>query len=123
MRFLLLSALFASSALFAQAQEPAGVDGKWTVSLSAGGRESRQECTFVNKDRELTGKCASDRGNVDLTGKVEGKKIEWTIKVESEAGPVTVVFKGTQDAADHMAGTVLALEYSVEGEFTATRAK
>ena len=85
--------------------------------------KSRQDCTFTQKANDLTGTCSSDAGPVQITGKVDGKSVTWTYKGDSAGGPVTVVYKGTIDSVDRIAGTVTAVEFSIEGEFTATRSK
>ncbi|MBL0159195.1 MAG: hypothetical protein IPP47_19080 [Bryobacterales bacterium] len=97
--------------------------GEWQVQRNAAGRESTGACTFTQQDNDLGGTCTTPGGPVKLTGKVDGKKITWTIKAESEAGPVTVVYAGTLESDDAMSGSVTAVEFSVEGEFKATRSK
>jgi hypothetical protein len=52
---------------------------------------------------------------------VDDKNVTWTEKSESEGGPVTVVYKGTIESATKMTGKVTAVEFSIEGEFKATR--
>jgi len=99
------------------------VAGEWQIHRIAAGRESTQTCTFKQKDSDLTGTCSSDSGPVPLTGKVEGKTVTWTYKADSEGGKVTVVYNGTLESETKMSGTVSAVEFSVEGEFTATRSK
>jgi len=54
---------------------------------------------------------------------VEGKNVTWTYKTDTQGGVVTVIHKGTIESPDKISGTLTAVEYSVEGEFTATRAK
>jgi hypothetical protein len=81
------------------------------------------ECYQSQKDTELSGSCSADQGTVKISGKVDGKKATWTYKGESPGGPVTVVYNGTVDSADKMSGKVTAVEFSVEGDFTATRVK
>jgi preprotein translocase subunit SecD len=98
------------------------LNGKWRVHRSAAGRESEQECTFSQNAGVLTGSCAQGQGTVALNGKVEGDHVTWTIKTESEGGPVTVVYDGKIDSASKLSGKVTAVEFSIEGEFTATRA-
>ncbi|MBI2686640.1 MAG: hypothetical protein HYX27_10015 [Acidobacteria bacterium] len=122
MRVLLLSFLLASAAIAAPADDSVSLNGKWQIHRIAAGRESRQECTFTQKNNDLTGTCRSDQGTVEISGKVDGKKVTWTYKGQSEGGAVTVVYKGTMDSATKIIGTVSALEYGVEGEFTATQA-
>jgi hypothetical protein len=101
----------------------ADLSGKWQIDRNASGNQSRQDCTFVQKANELTGTCSSDGGPVEMKGKVDGKSVTWTYKGDSAGGPVTVVYTGTLDADGKIAGTVTAVEFSVEGEFTATRSK
>jgi hypothetical protein len=97
--------------------------GRWQVHRSAAGNESQLDCRFTQKDSELTGTCESDRGKLQFTGKVDGKQVGWSHKSESPGGPVTVVYKGTVESAAKITGTVTAVEFGIEGEFTATRAK
>ncbi|MBL8177988.1 MAG: hypothetical protein JNK48_25145 [Bryobacterales bacterium] len=98
----------------------ADLSGKWQVHRSAAGRESTQECTLAQKGGELSGSCKGDRGTVEVKGKVEGSNATWTYTAESEGGTVTVVYKGTVESEKKISGTVTAVEFSVEGEFTAT---
>jgi hypothetical protein len=112
-----------ATAGFALAADDTSLSGNWQVDSAAGGSQSRQACALTQKANELTGTCNSERGTVELKGKVDGKNVTWTYKTDSPGGLVTVVYKGTIDSADKMAGTLLAVEYSVEGEFTATRSK
>ena len=101
----------------------ADVSGDWRVKTSAAGREGTSDCAFTQKGADVTGTCKSERGSVQFTGKVEGDRIEFGYKTDSEGGPVTVVFKGKVASNDKMSGSILAVEFSVEGEFTATRTK
>jgi hypothetical protein len=116
MKALLLAFLFAAA-------DDASLTGRWLVHRSAAGNESQIDCLFTHKDSALSGTCESDRGKLEFTGKVDGKAVTWTHKSESPGGPVTVVYKGTVASPDKITGTVTAVEFSIEGEFTATRAK
>ena len=97
--------------------------GEWRIHRIAGSNESDQTCTFIQKASELTGACSSANGPVQLNGKIEGKKATWTYKAESQGGPVTVVYKGVLDSETKMSGIVTAIEFAIDGEFTATRSK
>jgi len=123
MRPLFLVFLLAAVAVLVPAADDSSIAGNWQVHTSAAGREGKADCALVQKSGELTGTCTTDRGTVPIAGKVEGKRVTWTYKTDSEGGPVTVVFDGTAESADKMAGKVTALEFSIEGEFTATRSK
>ncbi|MCC6538053.1 MAG: hypothetical protein IT162_10910 [Bryobacterales bacterium] len=96
--------------------------GKWKLHTSAAGRESDSTCTFTQKANELTGSCTGERGTVQINGKVEDKSVTWMYKTEYDGGPLTVVFKGKVDSATKLTGTLTAVEFGVDGEFTATQA-
>ena len=124
MRFLVLPFWLAAAIVLPTAAHAASLDGKWQVHRIAAGTESQQECTFTQKGDDLTGSCSSsDRGTVEISGKVDGKNVTWTYTSDSPGGQVTVVYKGTLDSDDKMTGKVTAVEFSIEGEFTATRSK
>jgi hypothetical protein len=96
--------------------------GTWKIQRSAGGNESQQDCAITQKDNDLSGTCAAaDRETVKITGKVSGKTVTWTYKGDSPGGPVTVVYNGTIESPTRIAGKVTAVEFSIEGDFTATR--
>lgn len=124
---LLFSSLMAPHVTFllaAQADSAAKLQGDWRVQTSAAGRESTTTCSFTQQGEALSGTClGSDKKPTPIQGKVEGKAVTWTYKTDSEAGPVTVVFKGSFSSADKLAGSILAVEFNVEGEFTAVPAK
>ena len=122
MRTLAPLVLLACPVAFASAAEP-NLDGEWKIERRTFDRESRQICTFSQKANVLGGSCNSRSGPVKLTGKVEGQKVNWTVKTESEGGPVTIIYKGAIDSPNTMSGTVSALEFGVSGEFKAMRSK
>jgi hypothetical protein len=114
--------LLASAAILAQAADDA-LSGKWQISMSIGGTDREQSCTFAQKDKELTGTCNTDRGIVQINGKVDEKNVAWKYQPEYNGSPLTVSFKGTMDSATSIKGRVAAEEFGVEGEFTATQSK
>ncbi len=115
---ILRSLLLAFSAL---AAEDSSLSGKWQVLTSAAGRDGKQDCTITQQNSELTGSCTNERGTVEIKGKVTGANVTWSYKGDSEGGPVTVVFKGKVNSAQKLSGTITAVEFGVDGEFTATR--
>jgi hypothetical protein len=117
-----LFSLLAFTVAVVSAADPS-LPGEWKIQRSVAGRDSTQTCTFTQKENDLTGTCNTQNGAVKLTGKVDGKKVTWTIKTDSEGGPVTVVYTGTVDSDSLMSGTVTAVEFSIDGQFTATRSK
>jgi hypothetical protein len=102
--------LLAAAGLFAATDDPT-LTGKWQVQRSAAGNESRQDCTFTQKDNDLTGTCNSDRGTVGITGKIAGKNVNWSYKSDSQGGLVTVNHKGTIESPDKITGTLTVVEY------------
>jgi hypothetical protein len=122
MKTLLASLLLAAVAVSAPAAHNS-LSGNWQVHTSAQGNESDQACNFTQKDQELTGTCVTNRGTVQISGKVTDKKVTWGYKSDYNGSPLTVTFNGTVDSASKITGTVKAEEFGVEGEFTATLSK
>jgi hypothetical protein len=120
---LFLSLLVISAPVLLPAAEPASPAGKWDVQSSIAGNDSRQACTFVLKEEVLPGQCTSDRGTVEIKGTVTGAKLSWSYKSEHEGQPLTVEYQGELDSSDTIKGSVNVPEFSVSGDFTATRSK
>ncbi len=120
MKALLLTFALASAASLAMAADSPSVSGTWQLHQSIADNESDSSCTFTQNNQDLTGSCHSDNGSGNITGKVDGKKITWVYKSEYNGGPITVTYHGTL-AADKITGTVDVAEYSVDGDFTATK--
>jgi len=87
------------------------------------GNQSESNCTFTQKDADLTGSCTSDRGTVTITGKVEAKTVNWQFDTPYEGQTLTVYYSGTPQSAEKITGTVNVQPMNVSGEFTATKAK
>jgi hypothetical protein len=120
------SALFALLSLttgFVPAADNTSLTGKWQLHTSAAGHESDYTCTFTQKNDDLTGTCSPPPGTVQISGKVTGKKVTWTYKSEHDGSPLTVTFNGSVDSTNKIIGSVIAVEFGVEGEFTATPSK
>jgi hypothetical protein len=122
MKILLLS-LFVGAAALATAADTPSISGNWKLHTSIAGNESDMSCTFTQKDGALSGKCTSDRGSFDITGKVEGNKAQWSYKSEYNGTPLTVVYEGTVDAAKGITGSVNVPEFSASGDFSAAQSK
>ncbi len=119
----LLSFLLLSAATAALAADNPGITGKWQIHNDIAGNESEMACSLTQKDSDLTGSCTSEQGAVNITGKVDGKKVSWTYKSEYNGGPITLTYSGTVQSAEKITGSVNVEEYSAEGEFTATQTK
>lgn len=111
-----------TAALTCAADEPS-LTGEWRIHRSAAGNESTHICSLTQKDKSLTGSCRSDQGEVKITGSVDGKNVTFTYKTERDGSPLTVIYKGTVDSSTKMSGSVTAVEFGIDGEFTATRSK
>ncbi|WP_321475946.1 hypothetical protein [uncultured Paludibaculum sp.] len=123
MKLLLTFLLLATVAAAAFAADTASLTGKWQIHTSAAGNESKYSCTFTQKESDLTGSCSPERGVVQINGKVEGSAVRWTYKSDYNGSPLTVTFKGTLDSTGKISGSVVAEEFGVEGEFSATPEK
>src|ERR1700760_2453489 len=96
--------LVALGAALGFAADAPPLNGKWHVHNSISGNESDQICTFAQKDAGISGSCTSERGTVEITGKVDGNKITWSYKSEYEGTPLTVNYAGVIDAAAKISG-------------------
>ena len=97
------------------------VAGGWQVRSLIAGNDSTVKCAFAQRDAELSGTCDTvEGGKVDLAGKVEGAKVTWSFKSQYNGSPLTANFEGTLEEGK-IRGVVRVPEFSVEGEFTATR--
>jgi hypothetical protein len=119
-RLLLLTLALASSV--AVSAEPVSVAGRWEVSANVGGTASDMDCTFKQKDTELTGSCETDQTPHEIMGKVDSKTVTWQFNTQYEGQTLTVVYSGTLDE-DKMVGTVDVQPLGVSGDFKARRAK
>jgi hypothetical protein len=123
MKTLLFSLLFVSTSFIAGATDDPSISGQWQVHTSVSGNESDMACTITQKGDALAGTCTSDRGKFEISGKVNGKKVEWSYKSEYEGTPLTVKYDGVLDSATKMTGNVDVPEFNASGDFTATQSK
>jgi hypothetical protein len=127
MKILLLSFLIACAAVTSPASDDTPFSGKWDVSIEIGGTSVDHICTFAQKGQDLTGSCDTQTGTVNVSGKVDQKKITWTYKSQSSGnGLLTIVYDGTQDSTTgttRITGSVLVEEMGIQGTFTANQAK
>jgi len=123
MRSLILLALLASAAVTSMAADNASLTGKWKIHQSVMGNESDSDCTFTQKDNDLTGSCTADQGSGKVTGKIDGAKVSWSYDTEYNGSPLTVKFTGTLDSTGKIAGAVSVEQFGVDGDFTATPVK
>jgi hypothetical protein len=121
---LLLPLLLVSATAVSFAADNASLTGPWQVHSSVAGNDNDQSCTFTQKDNDLTGTCSTNENKtVNITGKVDGKKVSWSYKSEYEGTPLTVQYEGTLDSGNKIKGSVNVPEFSADGDFTATQSK
>lgn len=123
MKTLLLSALMVCGAAASLAADNPSLTGKWKIHQSVMGNDSDSDCTFAQKDNDLTGSCTADQGSGKIIGKIDGNKVSWLYETEYNGSPLTVKFTGTVDSAGKIAGAVSVEQFGVDGEFTAMPAK
>ena len=109
--------------LLALSADNSPVAGKWQVHSSIAGNDSDSTCTFTQNGAQLTGTCTSHAGTVNITGKVDGKKVAWSYKSDHQGTKLTVRYEGTLNADNKITGTATVPEFSVDGDFTAAQAK
>lgn len=110
-------------ASLAAAADNASVAGNWKIHSSVAGTEFDMTCTFTQKDDTVGGKCTSDQGTLEITGKVDGKKVTFGYKTEYNGSPITVNYQGTVDGTTGIKGGLDVVEFGVGGDFTAVAAK
>jgi hypothetical protein len=124
MRTLFLSILLASASASAVWADNVSLSGKWTIHSNVAGNESDTDCTFTQKDDQLSGTCTTAHGDKSIAGKVDGLKIAWSYDTEYDGSPLTLKYKGTIDsAATKLAGSVIVEQYGIDGDFTGVPSK
>lgn len=104
--------------------ENGSIDGKWNIQRSVAGNDSEVECTFIQKKDALDGSCESDDPGkpAALMGKLDGKKITWSVQGNYNGTTTTITYKGVIDAGV-IKGTLKVDPFGVDGEFSATPIK
>jgi hypothetical protein len=105
------------------AADTASVTGKWKILSSIGGTENETVCTFSQKDSAVTGNCTSDKGTMEITGKVDADKVTWSYKSEYQGTALTVRYAGAMASASVIKGSVEVPEFGAFGDFTANRSE
>jgi hypothetical protein len=105
------------------AADSPSVNGKWRVLSSIGGTENEMACMFSQKESAVNGNCTSDRGTIEIAGKVDGEKVTWSYKSEYQGTALTVKYSGAMASPSVIRGSVEVPEFGVAGEFTANRSE
>jgi hypothetical protein len=118
--FLLLLLLFVAVVAIAT---DSSMTGSWNVKDNIAGKASESVCTLTQKDKDFNGTCKGDQGNVDITGRVDGKKVSWQLKSDYNGQTLTVIYTGTMDSTSTITGTIDVQPIGATGDFTAKKAK
>jgi len=104
----------------AAADEPAKVAGTWEVSSQGRNGPMTQTLTITQDGGKIKGTLTSPRGDANFEGAVEGNKVSFTIKRETDNGTFVIEYSATVDG-DAMKGTAHSERF--DREWTAKRTK
>jgi hypothetical protein len=100
------------------AEEPAKVAGSWEMSVQGGPEPFTQTLTIQQDGSTITGTVKGEFGESPLEGSVTGNQINFTVKIDTPGGTMTIGHKGAVDG-DSMKGTFQSEQF--EGEWSAKR--
>jgi Holliday junction resolvase len=96
-RLLVAVALVVTGAAAAAAQKPADIvalSGKWLMTLEMEVGTSSPLLMLKQEADKLTGTYTGRYGEYPLTGKVEGRKVEFVVKINAEGTETVMSFAG-----------------------------
>jgi hypothetical protein len=99
------------------------MNGTWNVKDNIAGKEGESVCMLTQKAMDFSGTCKGDDGNVDITGKVDGRRVSWQLKSDYNGQTLTVVYTGTMDSDSTITGKIDVQPIGASGDFTAKKAK
>jgi hypothetical protein len=112
------SALLICGSRVMGADEPAKVAGTWEMTIQGGPEPFTQTLTIQQDGSTIKGSVKGERGESPLEGSVAGNKINFTVKLDTPDGTMTIEHTGTIDG-DSMKGTFHMEQF--DGEWTAKR--
>ena len=98
------------------------ISGSWLLHNEIANNVSEMNCTFVLKDKELTGGCTTPDNQIEVAGKVDDTNVTWVSHVQYNGSPLTLKYSGSLGTDGVIKGNVSVEEFSVTGDFTATPA-
>src|SRR5262249_13424719 len=103
--------LLGLTAVLAAQEAPAGnqanVSGKWQMSWQGRNGERQGTLELKQDGSQLTGTMDGSRGQVPVTGSVDGNNITFSIKMSGGKRDFSVTYTGTVDG-DKMSGNIQA---------------
>ena len=118
--FALTCGLLLICGMAAAADEPAKVAGTWEVSSQGRNGPMTQTLTITQDGGKIKGTLTSPRGDAPFEGTVDGNKVSFTIKRETDNGTFVIEYSATVDG-DAMKGTAHSERF--DREWTAKRTK
>ena len=90
----------------AETKAPAGVAGKWILTLETQNGAMNPTLDLKVDGKKLTGTISGPQGDVALTGDVAENKLTFSINVQTNNGDMKIDFAGTLKADGTLAGTM-----------------
>ena len=86
----------------AQSQEGVKVDvsGTWLMSVETPNGASSASFTFKQEGEKLSGQYKGMFGEAPVTGKVQGREVEFSIKVEFQSTELTITYTGVVEGGE-----------------------
>lgn len=104
-----------------KAADPAKVAGAW--EMTSQGRQGPQtsNITFEQDGGKIKGSIKGARGETPFEGTVDGNKITFTVKRQTQNGEITITYNGAVDG-DNIKGT-MSMGQGEPREWSAKRSK
>jgi D-glucosaminate-6-phosphate ammonia-lyase len=95
------------------------VSGTWELNVESPMGSRASDAIFTQTGETLGGKMVSPRGEVPLTGSVDGDSVKWGINVNVQGQNLQIDYTGTV-TGDTMSGTVVFGSFG-DGKWTGKR--
>ncbi|HEV2486556.1 MAG TPA: hypothetical protein VGT08_13570 [Terracidiphilus sp.] len=106
MKLLLSALVLVCVSVSAYAADSPTYSGKYKINLSLPGHDNAFYCMFTQNNKTLGGYCATEVGNANVTGKVDGRTVSWTYTVKVSGQSITANYSGTLDASGKVSGSM-----------------
>ncbi|MBT4484259.1 MAG: hypothetical protein HOC71_11365 [Candidatus Latescibacteria bacterium] len=117
----MLTVCLAGAGMAQEKAEPANTAGEWAITINFISGTGNHNATISQDGEKLTGDYKGEFLESEVTGKIEGNKIDFSARLNYMRWGVTFHYKGTVEG-DTIKGTVEMDEYW-SAPFTAKRKK
>jgi len=121
----LMFALVLAAPALAQEQEPAaptGLTGEWTLAVEGPQGLMAMTLKMTQTEKEIVGTLASEMGELEIAGEVDGAEVAFWASIESpDGGYFDISFVGTVEENKKIVGWMEAAGGEFSAEFTAHR--